>query len=255
MEESSPEITPFVFSDPAGKRWPRLRLVLLIVGILVFLGTVLFLQTLFVAPQLNLPFSLRQLKGQLKALGTVNPAGQAPPNLALWEKFAAARTAGKKLAAERSAPRVLRQWRSLQLHVAGTTRVADHPCLSGMDGDDQWRGRFGNRRGQPAAEARGDKRFRAHAAADESRRRHLAAGSSRESCPQLDGSAGPFHPESARDPERREGGRRHCGLGADRSGLQERHHRISRPVHGCVALRRQTALALRPTRAGPRLHR
>src|SRR5438477_5889400 len=95
MDESSPEITPFVFSDPAGKRWPRLRLILLIVGILVFLGTVLFVQTLFVAPQLNLPFSLRQLKGQLKALGTVNPAGQTP-NLALWEKFAATRTAGKK---------------------------------------------------------------------------------------------------------------------------------------------------------------
>ena len=96
MEEPSPEITPFVFSDPAGKRWPRLRLVLLIFGVLVFLSTVLFVQTLFVAPQLNLPFSLRQLKGQLKALGTVNPAGQAPANLALWEKFAAARTAGKK---------------------------------------------------------------------------------------------------------------------------------------------------------------
>src|SRR5436190_9927395 len=96
MDESSPEITPFVFSDPAGKRWPRLRLVLLIFGILVFLGTVLFVQTLFVAPQLNLPFSLRQLKGQLKALQTVNPAGPAAANLALWEKFAAARTAGKK---------------------------------------------------------------------------------------------------------------------------------------------------------------
>src|SRR5881394_4479486 len=96
MDESSPEITPFVFSDPTGKRWPRLRLILLIGGVLFFLGTVLFVQTLFVAPQLNLPFSLRQLKGQLKALATVNPAGQTPPNLALWEKFAAARTAGKK---------------------------------------------------------------------------------------------------------------------------------------------------------------
>src|SRR5205814_5400585 len=57
---------------------------------------VLFVQTLFVAPQLSLPFSLRQLKGQLKALQTVNPAGQQPANLALWEKFAAARLAGKK---------------------------------------------------------------------------------------------------------------------------------------------------------------
>src|SRR6478672_10395451 len=96
MEEEH-SITPFVFSDPAGKRWPRLRLVLLIAGVVIFLGTVLFVQTLFVAPQLNLPFSLRQLKGQLKALQSVNPARQtAPTNLALWEKFAAARTAGKK---------------------------------------------------------------------------------------------------------------------------------------------------------------
>jgi cellulose synthase/poly-beta-1,6-N-acetylglucosamine synthase-like glycosyltransferase/peptidoglycan/xylan/chitin deacetylase (PgdA/CDA1 family)/spore germination protein YaaH len=96
MEEEPPSITPFVFSDPAGKRWPRLRLALLIGGIAIFIGTVLFVQTLFVAPQLNLPFSLRQLKGQLKSLRTANPAGQPPPNLALWEKFAAARIAGKK---------------------------------------------------------------------------------------------------------------------------------------------------------------
>ena len=97
MEERSPHaVTPFVFSDPAGKRWPRLRLALLIAGILVFLGTVLFVQTLFVAPQLSLPFSLRQLKGQLKSLQKANPAGQPPANLALWEKFAAARLAAKK---------------------------------------------------------------------------------------------------------------------------------------------------------------
>ena len=96
-EEPSPAITPFVFSDPAGKRWPRLRLALLLGGIAIFLGTVLFVQTLFVAPQLNLPFSLRQLKGQLKQLQKVNPAGQtAAANLALWEKFAATRLAGKK---------------------------------------------------------------------------------------------------------------------------------------------------------------
>src|SRR3954466_9049996 len=97
MEEEPPQsITPFVFSDPAGKRWPRLRLALVIAGVAIFVATVLFVQTLFVAPQLNLPFSLRQLKGQLKALATVNPAGQTAANLALWEKFAATRIAGKK---------------------------------------------------------------------------------------------------------------------------------------------------------------
>src|SRR5438270_2268375 len=91
-------LTPFVFSDPAGKRWPRLRLALLILGVLAFLGTVLFVQTLFVAPQMRVPFSLRQLKGQLKALQKANPAGPVAPSSLLWQKFGAAKQAAKKLA-------------------------------------------------------------------------------------------------------------------------------------------------------------
>src|SRR6266568_1406820 len=99
MPEFPPEqVTPFVFSDPSGKRWPRLRLVLLIGGVLFFLGAVLFVQTLFVAPKMNVPFSLRQLKGQLKALQRENPAGQLSPASLLWQKFSAARQAAKKLA-------------------------------------------------------------------------------------------------------------------------------------------------------------
>ena len=99
MQEIPPDtLTPFVFSDPAGKRWPRLRLILLIGGILFFLGSILFVQTLFVAPQMRVPFSLRQLKGQLKALQKQNPAGQVAPNSLLWQKFGAARQAAKKLA-------------------------------------------------------------------------------------------------------------------------------------------------------------
>src|SRR6266702_4561539 len=90
-------VTPFVFSDPAGKRWPRLRLILLIAGVLLFFGTVLFVKTLFVAPQIRVPFSLRQLKGQLKALQKENPAGQMQPSSLLWQKFGAARQAAKKL--------------------------------------------------------------------------------------------------------------------------------------------------------------
>src|SRR5438034_6011791 len=98
MPEFPPEqVTPFVFSDPTGKRWPRLRLILLIAGVLFFLGTVLFVQTLFVAPQMNVPFSLRQLKGQLKALQKENPAGQLYPSSLLWQKFGPARPAAKKL--------------------------------------------------------------------------------------------------------------------------------------------------------------
>src|SRR2546427_1892150 len=96
-EVPSEGVTPFVFSDPTGKRWPRLRLILLIGGVLFFLGTVLFVQTLFVTPHMNVPFSLRQLKGQLKALQKENPAGQLSPSSLLWQKFSAARQAAKKL--------------------------------------------------------------------------------------------------------------------------------------------------------------
>src|SRR2546423_7590283 len=90
-------VTPFVFSDPGGKRWPRLRLILVIGGMLFFLATVLFVQTLFVAPQMRVPFSLRQLKGQLKALQKENPAGQVAPSSLLWQKFGAARQAARKV--------------------------------------------------------------------------------------------------------------------------------------------------------------
>jgi len=105
MPELRPEqVTPFVFSDPSGKRWPRLRLILLITSVLLFLGTVLFVQTLFVAPQMNVPFSLRQLKGQLKALQKENPAGQLSPASLLWQKFGQARQAAKKLAGTAPTP-------------------------------------------------------------------------------------------------------------------------------------------------------
>src|SRR5947209_7926791 len=97
-------LTPFVFSDPAGKRWPRLRLILLIFGVFAFLSTVLFVQTLFVAPQMRVPFSLRQLKGQLKALQRANPAGQVAPSSLLWQKFGAAKQAAKKLAGATPTP-------------------------------------------------------------------------------------------------------------------------------------------------------
>jgi hypothetical protein len=106
-EPPSEQVTPFVFSDPSGKRWPRLRLILLIGGVLFFVALVLFVQTLFVIPKMNVPFSLRQLKGQLRALQRENPAGQVSPASLLWQKFSATRQAAKKLAgtAPTSSPR------------------------------------------------------------------------------------------------------------------------------------------------------
>src|SRR5882724_4079413 len=108
MTELPPEqVTPFVFSDPSGKRWPRLRLILLIGGVVFFVALVLFVQTLFVIPKMNVPFSLRQLKGQLRALQRENPAGHVSPASLLWQKFSATRQAAKKLAgtAPASSPR------------------------------------------------------------------------------------------------------------------------------------------------------
>jgi len=105
MPELPPEqVTPFVFSDPSGKRWPRLRLILLIGGVLFFVVLVLFVQALFVTPKMNVPFSLRQLRGQLRALQRENPAGQVSPASSLWEKFSATRQAAKKLAGKAPTP-------------------------------------------------------------------------------------------------------------------------------------------------------
>src|SRR5438034_4014441 len=98
-EDVPPGLTPFVFSDPLGKRWPRLRTFLLITGVLVFFATVLFVETLFIAPRMTAPFSLRQLKGQLKSLQKQNPAVQSStPNSLLWQKFEATKQATKRLA-------------------------------------------------------------------------------------------------------------------------------------------------------------
>src|SRR5437763_2474100 len=98
-EDVPPGLTPFVFSDPLGKRWPRLRTFLLITGVLVFFGAVLFVETLFIAPRMTAPFSLRQLKGQLKSLQKQNPAVQSSaPNSFLWQKFEATKQATKKIA-------------------------------------------------------------------------------------------------------------------------------------------------------------
>src|SRR5437763_16193155 len=99
-EDVPPGLTPFVFSDPLGKRWPRLRILLLITGVLVFLGTVLFVETRFIAPRMTAPFSLRQLKGQLKSLQTQNTAGQrSATSSLLWQKLEATQPEAHKLSA------------------------------------------------------------------------------------------------------------------------------------------------------------
>ena len=62
-----------VFFDLGGKRWPRTRRLVALAGLLVFLGTVFFVQSLVTAPTLVLPLKLKKLKEQLKALQKQGP--------------------------------------------------------------------------------------------------------------------------------------------------------------------------------------
>ena len=91
-------LVPFVFSDPHGRRWPRLRRVLVGGAAFIFVCVVVFVRTLFVAPQLSLPHSLRHIQGQLKAIQKQNPAVTLPAPIPLWEKFGTVRKMAKEAA-------------------------------------------------------------------------------------------------------------------------------------------------------------
>lgn len=85
MSNPSRENRPYVFLDPGGKRWPRLRRLLVLLGVFIFLGIVLFIQTLFVRPKMRLPLNvltvkeLKPLKEQLALSGTKAASS--------WEKY------------------------------------------------------------------------------------------------------------------------------------------------------------------------
>jgi cellulose synthase/poly-beta-1,6-N-acetylglucosamine synthase-like glycosyltransferase/peptidoglycan/xylan/chitin deacetylase (PgdA/CDA1 family)/spore germination protein YaaH len=80
------ELQPFVFHDPHGKRWPRFRIGLLVLGIFIFAALVWFAESLFVKPQLRLPAKVRTIKGQLKALQKIAPpAAATKPDT--WQKY------------------------------------------------------------------------------------------------------------------------------------------------------------------------
>src|ERR1700744_1347897 len=74
----------FVFQDPQGKRWPRLRGVLVLWGVIMALGIVWFFRTLFIHPELRLPASVRSLKGQIRA--AIRNTEQNDPNALSWQK-------------------------------------------------------------------------------------------------------------------------------------------------------------------------
>lgn len=77
---------PFVFLDPAGRRWPRLRRLGLGGAALLFLAAVLFVRALLVTPRLSLPASVRELKARLRTAEAPAPDPTAAPPL--WQRFA-----------------------------------------------------------------------------------------------------------------------------------------------------------------------
>ena len=77
---SSPPGFKPVFFDRAGKRWPRARRWLVLLGLAIFIGTVLFVQSLLVAPTLMLPVKVKKLKEQLRYLQKQSPPA---PNMAV----------------------------------------------------------------------------------------------------------------------------------------------------------------------------
>ncbi len=83
---------PFIFLDPHGKRWPRFRRVLFLLGLILFAAVIWFAGALFVKPDLRLPAKVRKIKGQLR-VAMQQKAAQAPAApKASWRKYFPAAT-------------------------------------------------------------------------------------------------------------------------------------------------------------------
>lgn len=102
----APKSSAFVFLDPHGRRWPRVRWSLLIFGVLFAAATAWFVQSLFVTPWLRTPPSVSKLKEELKGIQrpaeimTANP-GVRQPN---WLRYKRAIEKQVKLAGRARTP-------------------------------------------------------------------------------------------------------------------------------------------------------
>ena len=56
-----PRLGRFVFLDPGGRRWPRMRLVMLLGLLLLLTAIVLTVWSVWIHPTLRLPASVREL--------------------------------------------------------------------------------------------------------------------------------------------------------------------------------------------------
>ncbi|MDD2707730.1 MAG: glycosyltransferase [Verrucomicrobiae bacterium] len=73
MTSPQNENQTFVFHDASGSRWPRVKLLALFMGILIFLAVLFFVRSLLQRPDLRLPSNVRQLQTQLQGLRRQQP--------------------------------------------------------------------------------------------------------------------------------------------------------------------------------------
>ena len=75
----------FIFQDPHGRRWPRLRRVIVVFTLLLAAALIWFFKTLLVHPELKTPASVVPLKRQLRA--AINRTEQDDPNAINWQRY------------------------------------------------------------------------------------------------------------------------------------------------------------------------
>jgi peptidoglycan-N-acetylglucosamine deacetylase len=77
----------FIFLDKQGKRWPRLRILILVLIVSVFIGLVVFIQALFVIPEFQFPAAIRQMKARLKTFQKQEIRSLVQPSKPLWLEY------------------------------------------------------------------------------------------------------------------------------------------------------------------------
>ncbi|MDB6173277.1 MAG: polysaccharide deacetylase [Chthoniobacteraceae bacterium] len=105
----SPSLPPrrFVFLDPQGLRWPRLRRVIGIWTVLCCAALIWFIWSIVVRPELKLPRALRDMRGTLKATAEKE---SNDPNGMNWQKYyGESQAAQERLARVRAQPRKPKQ--------------------------------------------------------------------------------------------------------------------------------------------------
>ena len=77
----------FVFLDPHGQRWPRMRFALFAGVVTLIIAVILAIWSMWIHPALRLPASVRELKGQLKSDIAKHPETAPNPSADKWKTY------------------------------------------------------------------------------------------------------------------------------------------------------------------------